>query len=178
MPVVNLIPPLILERRKRQLLLIRIGTGAGIFLLLVFSVNTYLEAKIRDLKNKIAHEEKTISELQAKIDELKRIEAENEMIKKRINVLEGLIKGRVKYVAVLDRFLACNVPNVWITSLSLTENHMDISGVALTNYDIADYMVSLMDSGTFYNVELHGISEGEIEGMKVKNFSLSFDYQL
>lgn len=176
MPLINLIPPQILEKRRRELLAIRLGVAIGVSLFFGFSINAYLEAKIRSLRTNIAQEDRLIAELEVKLAELRRIEEENKAIKGRISVLEGLIKGRVKYAILLDRLLSHITPNIWLTNLSFSENRIDLSAIAKSNYDIADFMVSLMDSGIFHNVELKSISNTTVEEVEVKSFSLGFEY--
>jgi Tfp pilus assembly protein PilN len=71
---------------------------------------------------------------------------------------------------------------LWLNSMSFNGTILRISGIALDNATIADYMETIVTSPYFATAELSGTSTTGVQGRQLKSFSLTInvinaDYQ-
>ena len=66
---------------------------------------------------------------------------------------------------------------MWFTALNVSGNSVSISGIALDERTIADFMKRLETKGGYANVTLKSLQRKEIKGksLKLKGFSLSMN---
>ena len=62
---------------------------------------------------------------------------------------------------------------MWLVSLDDQETSVTISGIALDNKTVADFMVGLQNSGLFSNVNLKSIKHQEVQKAKLKGFQIT-----
>jgi Tfp pilus assembly protein PilN len=177
---INLLPPEVLRQRRIK------WTKTIIIVVLIILVGicsirwVILKIGYADIKKDIRKEEMLIAELRPKVAELRRIEAEIQEMRKRIDVIDELQKGRLMWVKFLDEF--CNtIPHgVWISQLTPEQKGLEydlsVTATALDNFSIANFMVNLMQTPKFYQVKLINITTSEMEGREVKNFNLTWRF--
>ncbi|NNG47063.1 MAG: PilN domain-containing protein, partial [Deltaproteobacteria bacterium] len=72
--------------------------------------------------------------------------------------------------------LSASIPEkCWIDSLSLRGDKVQINGIALNNYTIANFMTALGRSGRFRNVVLGSADKATVSNVKLVRFSLTFN---
>lgn len=132
-----------------------------------FSLNSKIDnlnARIKDTKSELAKYEKInkeIAEIKKKLDNLK----------KKMAVMDTLEAGRFAPIRLMDTMTRVIVPKrMWFTRLQSKGQRVDISGVALDNTTVADFMVRLENSGLFKEVDLKTLKRSKSKKGATANF--------
>ena len=142
------------------------GAVAGIWTLQSRKINEY-NVKIQALKEES-------DRLAPQLAKIRKLQKEREEVNRRLSIIASLDKDRYVRVRVMND-LCVNVPdNCWLTSMDESGgNKVKIEGVTFSNFIIADFMSRLEKSGRFGDVALVKAEEGDIEGVRVVQFSLN-----
>jgi len=106
------------------------------------------------------------------IEELKKNKKEQET---KLDVIKKLKTGSLITVHFLDELAKIFPANrLWVTSLRQSGSNIDLSGVALDNATIAQFMQSINESELFSSVELSQSQQITIAGAKLKSYNLKF----
>lgn len=159
-------------RRQVSIFLLSLAFMLIILFYYNFSLNgkiDNLNAKIKDTKSELEKYEKInkeIAEIKKKLDNLK----------KKMAVMDTLEAGRFAPIRLMDAMTQVVVPKrMWFTSLQSKGQRVAISGVALDNTTVADFMVRLENSGLFKEVDLKTLKRSQsTKGAtsKFKTFSI------
>lgn len=131
------------------------------------SKTNQLNADIAELNRKKQSYDKTIAEI-------KKLEQQEATFKKQIGIIRKLENSSALTVHILDE-VANLTPSdrMWLRSLKQSGQNLSISGMALDNRTIAQYMEDLKVSGYITRVNLVNSSLKEYAGRNLKSFSLS-----
>lgn len=172
---INLLP--VRQIRKKQRLLKEVAVFGLVLVVLAASLTLFgmsLGRQVGELHQQIGrlnHKKATYNRLLA---ELRQMKKKKELIDKKIATIRKLKKDSQLGARVLDQ-LASRTPTerVWLTSLKYSPNRLVISGVALDNATIAQYMDQLTASPYFANVDLASSSLKVVAGNNLKSFSMA-----
>jgi len=181
---INLLP---VRQIKRRIKARNQVFGMGITLLCVLAVlgciALVLGFKIDDLNASITKLNQEKAKYQTTINQIEQLKKDQQLLETKLNTISKLKKGSQLTVRVMDE-LARLVPSnrLWITRMAFGGNVLRISGTALDNATIADFMETLVGSPFFANAELAGTSNTSVSGRMLKSFSLTIkvvnaDYQ-
>ncbi len=88
-------------------------------------------------------------------------------------VITQLESDRYAPVILMDTMTQVLVSKrMWFTSLSVSDNSINISGIALDEKTVADFMVRLQKSGLFSNVMLKSVKRQKVENSNLKSFEV------
>ena len=139
-----------------------------LFILLYF--NSWVTKKNASIDSEISKINSDIQDLEKIVSEFKKTEERKSYLQNQIGVIEKLYESKTGHVRMLSDF-ADNVPeDLWITSLTEDKNKITITGEALTQFIIADFLDNLKRSKYFSNVKI-----GSITGAKTKTYVISAD---
>jgi type IV pilus assembly protein PilN len=113
-------------------------------------------------------------ELQKTLDLIVDLEKKKKLVEKQINIVHELQKKSQLTVRVLDE-VARRTPHerLWLTSLKQTSSSLQLSGMALDNRTIADYLDALNASQYFSDVTLAKSALSKYGERNLKKFDLS-----
>jgi type IV pilus assembly protein PilN len=149
---INLLP---VRQIKKKIQARKNVFGLGITLLVVLAllgvVALVLGFKVGELKASIAKLNKEKAKYQTTINQIERLKKDQALLETKLNTISQLKKGSQLTVRVMDE-LATLTPSsrVWVTSMSFSGSILRISGIALDNATIADYMETIVTSP--YNI--------------------------
>ncbi|MDI6791507.1 MAG: PilN domain-containing protein [bacterium] len=175
---INLLTPELLAKKEAQrrniisglLVVIFAGLMVGIYMERTFAVN--------GLEDEIKQVDRRMDDLKDVLAEIERLKKEDAMIKRRIDIINQLIKDRLIWAHVLDEMSNSIPPDLWLTdSVNAGGNNIELSGVAMDNFAIANLMVNLEGNDYFSSVELIDIKRSEIDERDVKNFQIKFIFK-
>jgi type IV pilus assembly protein PilN len=146
-----------------------------IFLTLGLSYITIaLDRKIQNLGNRIKTSTQQLNELTVLTKEIDEIKKRLGVIKKKTAVIKNLELNRKSAVILLDTMTRMVIPGrMWFTSLSTFDETVGISGLALDNKTVADFMIQLEGSKLFSSVNLKTLKQQAIKDSILKNFEIS-----
>lgn len=110
---------------------------------------------------------------QSTIDEINQLKKDKQTQQTKINVIKSLKANSQVTVRVMDE-IANLVParRLWLNSLNQTGKSLNVSGIALDNATIAQFMNNIAASEHFSGSELASSSQTVVSGAKLKSFSL------
>jgi type IV pilus assembly protein PilN len=171
---VNLLP---LKRKKKakplpSFLVITILITVVICILmayLAFFFNSRLSAK----KQLFAANEKKIAELKEKIKTVEDFEQRNKTFKERTEIIEQLSKNKSLPVKVLDEFSSLLPSGVWLQTMAISGETINLEGYAYTNNDIVSYVDNIKSSPMFTDVYLQESKSVEVDRVALYGFKLT-----
>jgi len=181
---INLLP---VRQIKKKILAIKRLLWLGFTLLTVLVllgvIALVMGFKVDDLQSNIAALRKEKAQYQTTINQIEQLKKDQALLETKLNTISQLKKGSQLAVRVMDE-LANLTPSsrLWLNSMSFNGSILRISGIALDNATIADYMETIITSPFFATAELSGTSTTGIQGRQLKSFSLTInvinaDYQ-
>ncbi len=172
---INLLP--VREIKKRQIIKTRLlasAVGFVLFLSLLTSVTVYQHYILSDLNSEKTKLEAEKKKFNTTIEEIKKIEEENGLIKTRIEIINNLKLSSPLTVHILDEIAALTpLKRIWLTSISQSGGALKISGMALDNQTIAKFMDDLENSNFIDNVSLSNSSMKQYAERNLKAFTLT-----
>jgi type IV pilus assembly protein PilN len=170
---INLLPVRVSKKKeagKQQLvlfLLVLVGGVIGNFLYHQHRANA-LEAVERDLKKT----KDDIAELDKVIQDVDKIKAEEAMLKRKLETLERLRKGRTGPVRMLAE-LGENTPRrLWLRKLDEKGGQVTFTGSAASIDDVSEFIRKLKGSKYFEGVELKKTEAKPAEGLRIVEFEI------
>jgi len=172
---INLLP-LRASRKKetvRQQVSILVLSLIGV-LLVGLCLYLLLLAKISAATSQIESSEAEIKALKAKIgtiDNIKKLQAE---VKKKLDVLSQLRREKSGPASRLAALSDAVPEKLWLTKYSENASGVSVSGYAINEELIAQFMKNLQASGSFGNVELLVSEQVTVNGELAKRFDIAF----
>jgi type IV pilus assembly protein PilN len=172
---INLLP--IRQLKKR----IRLGNEVAAFclifvalLIVLASANFMMARKIDGLKQEIASLNSKKNSYRPILMEIDKLKRDKQLLDAKTQAINKLKENSQLTVRVLDEIANRTLTSrMWITSLKQTGNKLSISGIALDNATIAQYMNQLEESLYFDNAELVNSSQTVVAEQKLKSFGLT-----
>jgi len=171
---INLLP--VREARRKESLRFQLSI-AVLSLFFVVIIIAYLNMSASNREQKVDKEmnlvETRLAELEKIVGEIDKLKHEKAKLEQKRAVIRNLDRGRKRAAYILDELSQRTPEKVWIESLEKSGKSLKITGVALDNETIANYMDTLNRSKYFAGVELAVTEQISRGGMKLKKFSLS-----
>ncbi|MFH1564215.1 MAG: PilN domain-containing protein [Nitrospirota bacterium] len=178
MTEINLMPPILVEKKKGQWRNVVIGVVVGAILL---SFALWYAGIVIGVKKKEATLEKIttqIAELQPHLAEIRRLESDIFEMKKRVDVIVQLDKGRFVWAHILDEMTMCIPTGLWLGGFRNTAGtDLELEGSAFDNFSIANFMNNLINSTSFTNIGLQRIESTVINEYPIKTFSIQCSFR-
>jgi len=130
---------------------------------------------IENLHTDIRKANVEVARLKKEIGEVEIFKARKAELQQKVDVISSLQTGRTGPVKVFEALSASVPEKCWIDSLSLRGDQVQVNGIALNNYTIANFMTALGRSGKFRNVVLGSADKTTVSNVKLVRFSLTFN---
>ncbi len=136
--------------------------------------NILLGNRISDLNSRIKYTQTQIAKYDKINQEIAQIKKALDTLKSKTNVIKMLEKSRKEPVNLLDVMTDMIVEKrMWFTSFESKGQAVNISGIALDNKTVADFMVRLENSKLFSSVNLKTLKQHTItEYTDLKSFQI------
>jgi type IV pilus assembly protein PilN len=130
--------------------------------------------RIGTLESNIQKATAEIARLKKEIGEVEKFKVRKAELQQKVDIISNLQGGRTLPVKVFEAVSASIPEKCWIDTLSVKADKVTLSGVALNNHTIANFMTSLAQSGRFQKVELGSADQTTSMGIKLMKFNLTF----
>jgi Tfp pilus assembly protein PilN len=121
-----------------------------------------------------------ITQLNAKLDELKVYKATVDSLEKRERELGNLIRpiaelneNRFFIAHVLDEISSRTPEFTWLTSLDISQTNLYLRGITASNLLVADFMNRLEESPYIHNVDLTVLEKKPVGKQEMMDFTLT-----
>ena len=151
-----------------------------ILVLVVIALGYYWKTqsdRIARLENEKVAAEKRIADQDNKLKEVKNVEEERKKVTERIEIIEKLKKNQAGPVRLLDVVSTALPKGVNISSLSETNNNVNIDGDAFTNEDVVRFIDNLKASPLLKDVMLLETSQTTQDKIDIYRYKLQFVYK-
>jgi type IV pilus assembly protein PilN len=146
----------------------------GILLLVLFSVYLHLSSQEEEEKLKLENVKQELVKYTQQAKEVDEINKENDMLQKKIDIINDLEKVRKEPVSLLSLLTDTIVEErMWLTSFEIKETNVSIDGMALDEITVADFNKRLQASPLFSDASLKIVKQSEADNVKLKSFKLT-----
>lgn len=160
------------ENVRRQVSIFFLMIGLLVVVLFVFY--GYLSSNEEDEKLKAEAVKQDLIKYTQQAKEVDAINKENEMLQKKIDIINDLEKVRKEPVTLLALLTDAIVEErMWLTSFDVKDNILGINGLALDEITVADFNKRLQASPMFSDATLKILKQSEAENVKLKSFELT-----
>jgi type IV pilus assembly protein PilN len=144
----------------------------ALIIVAVIYYNILLSNKIQSMKVRNENTSAQIAKYEKINKEIASIKKKLDQLNQKIKVIETLDSSRKDTVKLLEAMTDLIVPNrMWFTRLDVKGDNIAITGIALDERTVADFMVKLQ--GAYANVTLKSLQQRSINELNLKNFSLT-----
>jgi Tfp pilus assembly protein PilN len=152
-----------------------------IYLLMIVAIGALFWTQ----RNAIANEENLLAQAQAEREslqyvetKLRELEQQKELLQRKINLINRLRSKQGSAVLIMDH-LSWNIPDwLWLTKATYSNFNLRLTGKALSNNLIADYISNLERSPYFTSVDLISSTLRQAQNNEYLEFSLTAQYIL
>jgi type IV pilus assembly protein PilN len=175
---INLLPVPKARKIKKQAEMRSQFVLGGLVLLIVVIFCGYswydLNKRVSDLEAEKEKSTKELKVLKEKVKEVESYEANKKMLQEKNAIIEQLKKNQSGPVHILDEISNGVDPlKLWLISLNVKGNSVDLSGKAITNSDIVEFVKKLKSSKYFSDVMLLESRQIVQQGISIYQFKLT-----
>ncbi len=172
---INLLPIRQLKKRAKARNQIISFITLFIFLFLILGAVAFLQtAKINTIESSIASLKKEKQKYAPILAEIKRLEKAKKDLENKISIIKKLKRDSSTTVHILDEVAnKVDSKRMWLKSLKQQGSSLSLSGIALDNRTVAQFMEALKESPYISIVNLSNASLTKVSGRNLKSFSLA-----
>ncbi len=139
----------------------------------IFGVNLFLSSQIDDLGRRIATTQTELEKYEKINKEIEEIKKKLDNLNKKLAIIRELEANRYEPVRLMDTLSQVIIEKrMWYTSLDMKADLVNISGIAMDDKTVADFMLRLESSGLFSAVNLKTLKQVEVQKTTVKSFEI------
>ena len=177
---INLLPYRASRKKENIRFQVNVFIGSIVFVgLLIFWILSLLNGRIDDLHKEIRSTRDQVAKYQEINKEIAEIKKALSLLEKKIEVITSLEKDRIAPVQNLDSLYTLLIAKrMWYTSIDEKSQTIKISGIALDNQTVADYMTRIEKSDRFHDVKLTSVKHHKMQGnddVALKQFDVIFE---
>ncbi|MGH7824616.1 MAG: PilN domain-containing protein [Candidatus Binatia bacterium] len=110
--------------------------------------------------------------LNAKVKEVGELQNKIKELKGKTQVLDNLNTKKIGPVRVLESLSAATPSGLWLTEYKESGNEVTITGMAMDNQTVADFLKALSNFAYFRNIELIETTQADDKTGPYKKFSI------
>ena len=170
---INLLP--VRAKKKRNTSIYQLVAMASVVLVGLLGAaiaHAAFQGRVEEQEKKIADNQTEIKRLEKIIGEVKDLEKQREKLKNQLGVIEKLERGKAGPVKVLDELSGSIPKRVWITGFREQGGSLSLSGTAMDNADISEFMRALQKSPRFQDIQLKFAQSDARDGVTIYNFEI------
>lgn len=154
--------------------LILAGVGVVVILLAMAYGWYWLNGEVRRLEGAIRQAQADLKRFEGLAKQVDKFKAEKKRLEEMIKVIDTLVAAQGSPVQILDEVSKALPNEVWLTSINRTGKKLDISGIAYSNFNVANLMTNLgKETNLLKNVDLVVSEKTTIEGQSVEKFTIT-----
>ncbi len=172
---INLLPIRQLKKRaKARNQIVIVATLIAFVCLILGAVGFLQNTRINSIEasiTRLKQEKQTYAPILA---EMKRLEKAKKDLENKISIIKKLKRDSATTVHVLDEVAKkVDSKRMWLKSLKQQGGSLSLTGIALDNRTVAQFMDALKDSPYINTVNLSNASLAKVSGRNLKSFALA-----
>ncbi len=176
---INLLPVRVSKREaavRRELAVGGIGLAG--MLLVVGSFQMLLQGKLADVRAKNAQVQQEIDNLKQVVARVDEVDVLRQELQKKLDVIGALKKTKTGPVHMLDEISVATPTKLTLSGIREDNNRLSITGYAVSNEVISQFLSNMELSDWFDEVYLIEIDQEEQDGYKLKTFAITARLQM
>ncbi|HEX9444195.1 MAG TPA: PilN domain-containing protein [Candidatus Binatia bacterium] len=156
--------------RRQDLAIAAVAVGAALLLgLVVFLYQFY---RSMTLQRDVASVRAEIAAIEGKAREVAELQKGIAELKSKVAVIDSLSKKKVGPVRVMESLSTAAPPRLWVLEFKENSGNLTMTGLAIDNQTIADFLKALQATAYFKDVELVETSQSQQDKLALKKFVL------
>lgn len=172
---INLLP--FRSTRKKEDIRRQLSIGALsliLTLVAIFGIHLLLGNQIDDLGRRVTTAQAELEKYDKINKEIEEIKKKLDNLNKKMAVIRDLEANRYEPVRLMDTLSQVIIEKrMWYTALDMKSDLVNISGIAMDDKTVADFMLRLESSGLFSAVNLKTIKQAEVQKTPLKSFEIN-----
>jgi type IV pilus assembly protein PilN len=170
---INLLPVRAIEAEvgRRQELLVS-GVCLGFVTVLILGAYGFQYYRVSKLNREFEALKKEVGALDVQAKGVAELEKKIGDLKGKLKVIDDLNQKKVGPVRVLESLSSATPPRLWITEFKESGGKVSLSGIAIDNQTIADFLKGLSKLTYFKDVDLVETTQIVQDGVPVKKFAV------
>ena len=128
--------------------------------------------KLDSVKNNLEERRARFIELEEVLKTLKLLESTKKDLKNKVDIIQNLNLKKQGTVRMMDQLSRSLPEMVWLTNMKFNSNKLSLSGSALSNNLIADFINNLNSTNYFQNIQFKDSIRKRKSGVDVFDFRL------
>jgi type IV pilus assembly protein PilN len=171
---INLLPVRVSKRQEAVKRELAIGAmGLSVMLLACGAVFIMIQAQVSDLKAVNVQLQQEIDNLKAIVARVDEVDKLKQDLRKKLDVIAQLKRSKHGPVHLLDELSNATPEKLTLTGLREENRNLSITGMAVSNEVISQFLSNMEQSDWFDDVYLIEIDQDEQDGYKLKTFSIT-----
>jgi len=142
-------------------------------LVAIFGVNLLLSSQIDDLNSRMTTAQAELQQYEKINRDIEEMKKKLDTLNKKMAVIRELETNRYEPVRLMDTLSQVIVEKrMWYTALDIKSELINISGIAMDDKTVADFMLRLEGSGLFSAVSLKTLKQIEVQKTTLKSFEI------
>ncbi len=160
------------DERESQLSIPAI-VGASVLTVLIIVGLYFVQAnKLDDVRKQLEERRARLSELQDVLETLKVLEKTKKVLKNKVDIIQNLNSKKQIAVRMMDQLSRALPEMVWLKNMKFNNSVLTISGSALSNNLVADFINNLKSTNYFLNIKFKDSVRKRKSGVDVFDFRL------
>ncbi len=136
--------------------------------------HTTVTGRIKSLETGIQQANADVERLKKEIGEVEKFKARKAELQKKVDIISNLQKNRIGPVRHFEALSSAIPEKCWIDKLEIKGDRVSVSGVALNNNTVANFMTALAQTGRFRDVALGSADQAAVSNTKLVKYTLTF----
>ena len=159
------------EAARTEVIITLVGAGALMLLLVLVHITTVARVNAAGEENRsLTREIERKKEILAEVEQAEQFKKD---LQTKLDVISRLKANKAGPVHLLDQLALATPEKLQLVSLIEKDNKIELTGVAVSNEVISQFLSNLEQSVWFTDVFLNAIDQQEKDGVKLKNFSIA-----
>jgi len=134
----------------------------------------FFSGRVAEKQATVKANEAKIAELKQRLKDVEDYEKFNANFQKQKDIIETLSKNKALPVKILDQTSSLLPVGVWLTSMEIKGDNINLGCTAFTNTDVVNYVDNLKNSKFFTDVYLQESVQVQLAGNSLYNFRLTY----
>jgi type IV pilus assembly protein PilN len=156
------------ERQRQEIL--RAGLLFVLLIAICFLVRIKMAHDIEQTNARIASVEESLKSLEVQVRDVKDLESKKKALDSKLKVISDLGKKRVGPVGVMTNLAKATPDRVWLTDFTEAGGSATITGQAIDNQIVAEFLRNLSASRYFPTVDLVETQQDQVAENKLRKF--------
>jgi type IV pilus assembly protein PilN len=148
------------------------GLALGLTAAIMLAAHFYQSYRMSKLENEITSVRAEIKALDIKVKQFGELQKKVKEYESKHKIIEDLNRRKIGPVRVMESLSAATPPTLWLTEFKETGGKLLITGLALDNQTVADFLKGLATFYYFKDVELVETTEAGPASGPLKKFSV------